>query len=316
MIFFFQMKMNIHHFLFFCFSSAALFDGSAGLDQSQPFIKMKGEDFRNPFAFQAPTGSRMYLCRNDCKKEDIVVETNGNRAMSGRYTIRYDRVENKVVVVILELTQSDAGWYTVGVNGSSLGPYRFEIKVKEICDRVIFGESRVHSATEGGNITITCHLFSQQLNRKFFCTEECNTFLIDTNDVEAMSDRYIIVYGSNMFKVTITQLTKSDSGWYQCGVGRLGVNECQKFEITVTGGVGLRPVVYSIVVIVLLVVCVLLLYKRKTRNVDYVNTRGTERNMEIPIYDDCSAVSTHEEPVYQELDPCSIDRSVYNSLEK
>ncbi|XP_051280345.1 uncharacterized protein LOC127376931 [Dicentrarchus labrax] len=309
------MKMNIHHFLFFCFSSA-LFDGGAGLDQSQLFKKMKGEDFRNSFAFQAPTGSRMYLCRNDCKKEDVVVETSGNRAVSGRYTIRYDRAENKVVVVILGLTQSDAGLYTVGVSGSSLGPYRFEIKVKEICDRAILGEPRVHSATEGGNITITCHLFSQQLNRKFFCTEECNTFLIDTNNVEAMSDKYIIIYGSNMFKVTITQLTKSDSGRYQCGVGRLGVNECQKFEITVTGGVRLRPVVYSIVVIVLLVVCLLLVHKWKTTNVDYVNTRGTERNMEISIYDDCCAVSTHEEPVYQELDPCSSDHNVYSSLEE
>lgn len=109
----------------------------------------------------------------------------------------------------------------------------------DLCDGgVVFGEPRVYSATEGGNITIRCSLSSHPRNRKFLCREGCNKFLIDTNDLIATSDRYQVrFWRSAHFNVTITQLTKSDSGRYRCGVGRQHAgNTCQEFQITVNDG--------------------------------------------------------------------------------
>lgn len=74
-----------------------------------------------------PKGSRKYFCRNDSKKEDILIETCGNRAKSDRYIIRYD---GKVHVVITELTTSDMGWYRVGVGSSSSWGSHQEFKIK------------------------------------------------------------------------------------------------------------------------------------------------------------------------------------------
>uniref|UniRef100_A0A4W6FGU1 Immunoglobulin domain-containing protein n=1 Tax=Lates calcarifer TaxID=8187 RepID=A0A4W6FGU1_LATCA len=89
---------------------------------------------------------------------------------------------------------------------------------------------KVYSTTEGGNVTVRCSLFLHPRNRKFLCREECNKFLFDTNDVTATGDRYKIEYESNtLFNVTITELTKSDSGRYRCGVGRnYAKNTCQE----------------------------------------------------------------------------------------
>lgn len=101
---------------------------------------------------------------------------------------------------------------------------------------VIFGEPRVYSIPEGGNVTIRCSLAASDKNKKFLCREECKKVLFETTDVIAKSDRYSIEYGSKIFfNVTITQLTKSDSGWYRCGVVRTTEqNTCQEFKISIT----------------------------------------------------------------------------------
>uniref|UniRef100_A0A8D3B6X5 Immunoglobulin domain-containing protein n=1 Tax=Scophthalmus maximus TaxID=52904 RepID=A0A8D3B6X5_SCOMX len=103
-------------------------------------------------------------------------------------------------------------------------------------------------AAEGGNVTVRCSLSLHPRCRKFLCREECDKFLIDTNDEIATSDRYKIKYGSrSMFNVTIGRLTESDSGRYRCGVGRNhGKNTCQEFEITVTGGEFLMEIMENV----------------------------------------------------------------------
>ncbi|XP_071314889.1 polymeric immunoglobulin receptor-like isoform X2 [Trachinotus anak] len=83
----------------------------------------------------------------------------------------------------------------------------------------------VYSGTEGGNITVQCR-FGSSGQRKFFCKGECKAenVLIATTDVRAQRGRYSIrheaglITGVNLY-VTITQLTKSDSGLYNCGLG-------------------------------------------------------------------------------------------------
>lgn len=111
------------------FVSAAFIDGNTGLvdAQSAHYTETEGKDFSIQLPFKLRRGSGIYLCRNDCKREDILIETYETRAEKGRYVIRYD---NSVVhVVIKMLIQSDAGWYTVG--SPSRGSYReFEIEIR------------------------------------------------------------------------------------------------------------------------------------------------------------------------------------------
>ncbi|XP_056239987.1 polymeric immunoglobulin receptor-like isoform X2 [Seriola aureovittata] len=296
--------MNIHHALLFCCLSA-LSDRNTGLINAQTiFTKTEGEDFKHNFTVMKAEKSRKYLCRNECKEGDVLIETHGRRAQSGRYIIRYDGVLN---VAITELTQSDAGRYRFGIsNSSTLGVFQdFKIKVRELCEgSVVIGEPRDYSSTEGGNVTIRCSLGAAERNRKFLCREDCKKVLIGTIDVVAKSGKYSIVYGSNrFFNVTIAQLTKSDSGRYRCGVGRQSSeNRCLEFEIIVTGGHTL-PLVVCLMVIVLLAVSLLLLYKWKRRSsTDLKCWRTlTHSNMEFVPYDDSARASTLEDPVYENL---------------
>lgn len=120
------------------FFSAVLCDGNTGLIQAMIIKKTEGEDFRDSFRVNWAGSSRLYLCRNDCNKEDILLETPGNRARSGRYTIRYD---GELYVTITELTQSDTGRYRFGVSNSSLpGSYKeFELSIRgEFLLKVIY----------------------------------------------------------------------------------------------------------------------------------------------------------------------------------
>ncbi|KAM8754803.1 uncharacterized protein AB9X84_011499 isoform 2-T2 [Acanthopagrus schlegelii] len=307
--------MNIHHVVLFCFSSAVINGNAAPVDFH---TKLEGLDFINQYNLNVQPGSSIYLCRNDCRREDILVETQGKLTQKDRYRIRYDKIDKKVHVVIEDLIPADTGRYKVGVGEySSFSSYKeFEINVRARCEKVIYGEQRVYSGTVGGNITIQCSLSAHSLNRKFLCRDTCHNILIETTAERAISNKYEITYGNNgLFNVTITQLNLLDSGRYSCGVGRqFQTNQCQVFEIAVTGGGALRPLV-CLTAVVLLVVCMLLLYKRRIRSVEYGNTRESEGNPETSIYDDCAPVSTYEGSAYWELEPQSRDHTLYCTLE-
>lgn len=66
--------------------------------------------------------------------------------------------------------------------------------------------------------------------------------LINTTYNQAYNGRYSINYAQTpatkpSLRVTITNLTTSDSGLYKCGLGEsLASASFQKFEINVTGG--------------------------------------------------------------------------------
>ena len=80
----------------------------------------------------------------------------------------------------------------------------------------------------------------------FFCKEKCEegNVLIETTDVRAQSGRYSLEYeegfypkSSTILYVSISQLTKSDSGRYRCGLERTVLtDEFSEFEIRVSDG--------------------------------------------------------------------------------
>ncbi|XP_067449735.1 polymeric immunoglobulin receptor-like [Thunnus thynnus] len=98
----------------------------------------------------------------------------------------------------------------------------------------------LYAGAEGGSGSITCSLTSSG-STKFFCKGECKEedILIKTDGVTAQSGRYSIRYedgssGRRIVTVTITQLTKSDSGRYRCGLGGSSVPDSYwDFDVTV-----------------------------------------------------------------------------------
>lgn len=96
------------------------------------------------------------------------------------------------------------------------------------------------AGAEGGNGSIICSLTSSG-STMFFCKGKCKEedILIKTDGVRAQSDRYSITYkdgssGRRTVTVTFTQLTKSDSGRYRCGLGGSSVPDSYSdFELTV-----------------------------------------------------------------------------------
>ncbi|XP_038577462.1 uncharacterized protein LOC119904912 [Micropterus salmoides] len=183
--------------------------------------------------------------------------------------------------------------------------------------------------TEGGSVTAACH-FSLFGRRKFLCKDECKeeNILIETDSDVAQRGKYSIKYkegtfplSSTVLYVSITQLTKSDSGRYRCGLERRLLPDAYlEFEIRVTDApktfpetmkqpeqqqIGettaavhgvkgyVLPLIVCVTVVVLHAVIVLLLYKWKTRrNSDGLITRGQsdDRNMEFTTHEKSSPV--------------------------
>lgn len=72
----------------------------------------------------------------------------------------------------------------------------------------------------------------------FFCKEKCEeeNVLIGTRDARDQRGRYNIRYVRGDIFVTITQLNKSDSGLYMCGLDNMFSTSYQQIEIVVVDG--------------------------------------------------------------------------------
>ncbi|KAI3357014.1 hypothetical protein L3Q82_003649 [Scortum barcoo] len=99
---------------------------------------------------------------------------------------------------------------------------------------------RVLRPTEGGRVTVACS-FAISRDRKFLCKQDCKEeILIETMSNKSENGRYGIEYTKTFYLsypvlyVSITQLRKSDSGWYRCGLGSpLSSDSHEDFEIIV-----------------------------------------------------------------------------------
>uniref|UniRef100_A0A3P9K8Q1 Immunoglobulin domain-containing protein n=1 Tax=Oryzias latipes TaxID=8090 RepID=A0A3P9K8Q1_ORYLA len=110
-------------------------------------------------------------------------------------------------------------------------------------DSLVDAETNIYTKREGEDITVRCYLtFSG--SRKLLCKETCEegNILINTTSNEDQRGRYSIKYeyhliGSSILDVTITKLTKSDSGLYTCELKKmLSPDSEDNFIIIVTKG--------------------------------------------------------------------------------
>ncbi|XP_071333567.1 immunoglobulin mu Fc receptor-like [Trachinotus anak] len=260
----------------------------------------------------------------------------------------------------------------------------FFLTLQDVETKVFNVGSGVLTGTEGGSITVKCS-FPLSGRKKYFCKEECEKqdILIETEGVRARRGRYRIGYKERFFPtkstllyVTITQLMKSDSGWYSCGITRpFAPDLYEEFEIRVTdapiiskpnlvlrplptslpssstpttttqslnssvgsssfssapettkqpeaspagSGFFLVPVVcVSVVIVVVLLLVLLLLYKKKIKGCCGLNTRGNSdhTNIQCVTYENWPPASTCEDSTYQSLHPATRDHDqIYATL--
>ncbi|XP_042265595.1 uncharacterized protein LOC121896033 [Thunnus maccoyii] len=117
-----KLRMNIHHVLFFCFLSA-LQDGNTGLVNAINLFAGAEGGSGSIICHLTSSGSTKLFCKGECKEEDILIETDGVTAQSGRHSIRYEDGSSgrrSVTVTITQLTKSDSGRYRCGLEGSSV----------------------------------------------------------------------------------------------------------------------------------------------------------------------------------------------------
>ncbi|XP_026223951.1 mucin-5AC-like isoform X2 [Anabas testudineus] len=91
---------------------------------------------------------------------------------------------------------------------------------------LVSAKLNIYTVAEGGNGKIDCCL-PLTGSMKFFCKDQCKEegILIKTDGVTANNGRYSMKFkngssGQGILSVSITNLTKSDSGRYICGLGK------------------------------------------------------------------------------------------------
>ncbi|XP_030278177.1 collagen alpha-6(VI) chain-like [Sparus aurata] len=93
---------------------------------------------------------------------------------------------------------------------------------------LINAQTPIFTEKVGGKITYACSFLSFSGSRKIFCKEECEEkdILVETTGDRAQRGRYGIRYEGEVYEsssflyVSITNLTKSDSGRYRCRLDR------------------------------------------------------------------------------------------------
>ncbi|XP_025757913.1 polymeric immunoglobulin receptor isoform X1 [Oreochromis niloticus] len=310
--------MKILHFLFFVFLSDAAVLVKAKLNI---WSAAEGGNASLNCYITLP-GSTKFFCKEKCERdEDILIKTDGSTAQSGRYSINYKDGSsgNRIVsVTFTHMIKSDSGMYRCALGRASAPDsyYDFEVRVSNDLDRNV---GFYRTVTEGENITLGCSntVYGQ---RKFFCKNQCKNegeILIDATNNKSESGRYSIEYrpGSTFgLYMTITQLTKSDTGEYRCGYGNpLSPDSYDTDDVlvidatqseSVTPGVSthgpdsswLLVVRASLDGVLLIAVFLMLFYISKTRRNFGLNTRENDTKMELsPGYENLDQTSKHKE---------------------
>ncbi|XP_030278828.1 polymeric immunoglobulin receptor-like isoform X2 [Sparus aurata] len=301
--------MNIHHVLIFCFISALC--GDTGLVSARLHIFTGAEGGRGSISchLHQPNNTK-FFCKEECKGEGILIRTEDVRAQNGRFSTVYRGEYSSgigiLTVTIKNLTMSDAGRYRCGF-GTDLVPQSYTDFEVRVSDELPFGKTRFYRTyIEGEHIILRCPhtVYSKE---KFLCKDKCKTvedIIIETDGNRAQSDRYHIMYFERFgLYVIITNVSKSDTGWYQCGYGRpLSPHSSNAFTVLVIGDPSaprttpsvfplttnqatvyrVPLIIFVIIAILLLIAVLLLVYKLKNRSADIMKMESVTHENRPP----------------------------------
>ncbi|XP_070696240.1 polymeric immunoglobulin receptor-like [Pempheris klunzingeri] len=242
----------------------------------------EGGSVRVRCSFPSAEFFTLFFCKDQCKRQDVLIQTDELQGQSGRYGIEHGRV-GVFYVTIANLTKSDSGVYRCGVDLlSSPNPcLAVELKVtgareptahslipssgsctasppvpavptdaapgvepadegfeRQQCARGAVCAVPTFTKTEGETLEFGC-FFGPPPGSRFFTKRESDKdkVLIETSDLDAQNGKYGIKYDAeiDLFYVSISQLSSSNSGRYRCGLGNASLSESQReFEVRVT----------------------------------------------------------------------------------
>ncbi|XP_063319723.1 uncharacterized protein LOC134618304 [Pelmatolapia mariae] len=225
----------------------ALQDGNPEVTNAQNlYYGVIGGDFKAGFSFKSPGTWKMF-CREECEGENILINTTDVRAQTGRYSIEYyfdyDARYYVLSVSISKLTESDSGQYSCGLGGSSSSasftPFGIFVAEALLDGNDDPAQLKHFNKETGSSLRVGCS-FKDSGYTKIFCRGKCegDNTLVHTEHDRAQRDRYNIGYDSGVLYVSITQLTKSDSGRYRCYLSGSSSSSFREFEVTVTDAAG------------------------------------------------------------------------------
>ncbi|XP_068448348.1 polymeric immunoglobulin receptor-like [Clinocottus analis] len=178
-----------------------------------------------------------YLCNDACKDDnDVLIKT--TEANKKKYSIHDDHQKRVFTATISDLSHTDAGKYWCGVtkNGNDLyTEVKLEVRRDTCCD-----QSTKYQSYEESSVSISCPYESgYQNNLKYICRGNqpptCLEKAVITSDNKqtgqfSLTDDEL----SRKFTVTITGLTRNNTGSYLCGVrGHTGLDVFSAFELEV-----------------------------------------------------------------------------------
>nr|XP_020509830.1 polymeric immunoglobulin receptor-like isoform X1 [Labrus bergylta] len=163
-----------------------------------------------------------YLCRNDCGSNDVLVTT--TETSKNRFSIYDDKEKRVFTASITGLTLTDAGKYWCGVTRNGKDIYT-EVKLLVGKDSCCDQSTRLQSYEDGSVDLICPYKQKDQDNLKYICrgnqSSTCLQQALVTSEYKQKG--YFSLADNKMsmkFTVTITSLTRKDSGPYLCGVQR------------------------------------------------------------------------------------------------
>ncbi|XP_031596423.1 uncharacterized protein LOC116320838 [Oreochromis aureus] len=123
--------MKLCH-IFFCSIFLYLQDGNTGLANAETLVYegVEGGNITVECKFVI-LGRKTLFCKDKCEKGNVLIETAGYTAQSGRYSIKYEKnyfSKDIVYVSITQLNKSDAGLYSCKLD-TSLQPCDFQLVI-------------------------------------------------------------------------------------------------------------------------------------------------------------------------------------------
>ncbi|KAG9270823.1 polymeric immunoglobulin receptor-like [Astyanax mexicanus] len=181
-----------------------------------------------------------YFCRDPCADDDILIKSD-NSISKRRYTL-LDNVSNRnFIITIKNLIVEDFGVYHCGVEKSGTD---ILTKVKLFISGVNMNNKLDDSylGVEGGPLKIYCeYADGYQDYIKYFCRDPCKN---DDILIKSESSNTLVSKGrytgldnvsQQKFTVTIRNLVLEDSGDYNCGVERSGMDLQNKVKLFISG---------------------------------------------------------------------------------
>ncbi|XP_040000923.1 polymeric immunoglobulin receptor-like isoform X2 [Xiphias gladius] len=163
-----------------------------------------------------------YLCRDDCGDSDVLIET--TQAKKNKYSIYDDKNKHVFTTTISDLSLTDAGKYWCGVTRNLKDIYT-EVKLEVVPDSCCDHPTKMKRYEEDSVSIVLSYESECRNNLKYICRgnqpSTCLQQALTTSDSKqngqfTLTDDKV----SRKIIVTITSLTRKDSGSYLIGCHR------------------------------------------------------------------------------------------------